>query len=211
MRKPGLLLIILICSCSPSFQKIKSELAQNPASGKYLDVPFIAQQDLYCGPATLAMAANFYGCALSQDEIAQKYFDPDVGGLFTLDMIAAAKELGFEVEHGSGAWEQLKKDIDRGEPVIVFWNYLPEPLPGRHFAVAIGYFSDKDREWLVVHSGKKQNQVMARKKFEDFWRIEDRWMMTIKPGPNACKWRSAKQISQSQKPPLVCSCRSLEG
>ena len=40
------------------------------AADDILDVPFIAQKPNYCGPAALAMLANYYGHPVSQDEIA---------------------------------------------------------------------------------------------------------------------------------------------
>jgi len=178
-RKWLFAIAVLACSCTPPLDKIKSELASNPTSGHYLQVPFISQQELYCGPASLAMVANYYGVKVSQDEIAARYFQAEAGGLFTVDMIAAAKELGFKPEHGPGNWEQITNRLRNGNPVIVFFSLTVEPFPTRHFAVAIGYLDSANRQYLILHSGSKPDQVIPRPKFERMWSQEDSWMMTF--------------------------------
>jgi|YelNatPaOPRAMG01_1025707.scaffolds.fasta_scaffold203612_2 ABC-type bacteriocin/lantibiotic exporter with double-glycine peptidase domain len=196
MKKISIAFILLFFSCAPSVNKIKSELAQNPLQGKYLQVKFIPQKELYCGPASLAMLLNYYGCELTQDEIAERYFIAELGGMLNLDLIVAAKELGFEVEHGKGDWESLTRKIDSGDPVIVFWNYSIEPVPLRHFALAVGYFQSNDKEWLILHSGEKPDRIMSRAQFERLWAQEGNWMMSVKPSEQICKWRFEKENLQ---------------
>jgi ABC-type bacteriocin/lantibiotic exporter with double-glycine peptidase domain len=190
MRTWPLIIALLISSCAPSLHTIQSRIAREPARGRLLSVPFIAQEEFYCGPASLAMAINYYGCSITQDEIAARYFKNEVGGLFTVDMIAAARDLGFEPGQGAGTWEMLKQAISEGDPVIVFWNWAAEPLPLRHFAVVVGYYSTGQKDWVIVHSGSHQNLVISRGRFERLWFWEDNWMMTIEPGLEACKWQS---------------------
>jgi len=190
MKNWAVIFAFAIFSCAPPLDKIQSRVSRNPGAGRYLSVPFIAQEEFYCGPASLAMAVDYYGCSISQDEIASRYFKAEVGGLFTVDMIAAARDLGFEVGQGAGTWDLLKQSISEGDPVIIFWNWTAEPLPLRHFAVAVGYYSPGPKDWVIVHSGSHQNQVMSRKQFERLWFWEDNWMMTIKPGSQPCSWKS---------------------
>lgn len=182
--------LFLFCGCVPSADKLKSEIKQNPAQGRYLEVAFIPQKTHYCGPASLAMLLNYYGCNLTQEEIAQRYFLLKLGGFLNLDLIVASKELGFEVEHGPSTWDDLREKIKQGDPVLVFWNYAPEPLPFRHFALVIGYFQKGTKEWVIVHSGKKAEQVMNRWEFERLWKQEGNWMMTVKPGKEICQWKT---------------------
>ena len=39
-----------------------------------------------CGPAALAMLANYYGHPVSQDEIAGAIYLPDIGGTLTSEL-----------------------------------------------------------------------------------------------------------------------------
>ena len=56
------------------------------AADDVLNVPFIAQKPNYCGPAALAMLANYYGHPVSQDEIAGAIYLPDIGGTLTSEL-----------------------------------------------------------------------------------------------------------------------------
>ena len=185
------LLGLLFCACAPSISKIKSELAQrgadnNVCEGKYLEAPFIAQKEFSCGPASLAMVLNYYGCLISQEEIAKNFSSDQLLGSFSLDLIAEAKALGFSVEFGAGNLEKIKQSLEQNKPAIVFWNYLLEPLPARHFAVVVGYFETHNQTYLIIHSGAKPNQVFSQKNFLKLWARENNWMMTIKPDNPTC-------------------------
>jgi ABC-type bacteriocin/lantibiotic exporter with double-glycine peptidase domain len=193
MRKAVLALALFVCACAPSLEKVSSDIKRDQSSGRLLKVAFIGQKESFCGPATLAMLLNYNGCSLTQDRIGEKYFSGAFAGLFTVDMIAAAKEYGFEVEQGPGDFDALKRAIDAGSPAIVLWNNLPEPLPAGHFALAVGYYHSKDGDWLVLHSGQKENLLMRRDQFEKLWKRENNWMMTVKPGPTICPSKRAAQ------------------
>jgi len=179
-------LTIFLFSCAPNFSQIKSELVQGNGQGKYLEVPFIAQEEFLCGPASLAMVLNYYGCSISQEEIAQNFSSDQLLGSFTLDLIAEAKALGFSVNFGAGNLERIKQSLENNQPIIVFWNYLLEPLPARHFAVVIGYYQDHNHNWIIVHSGDKPHQILSQEKFLKLWERENYWMMTIKPDNPIC-------------------------
>ncbi len=181
---PLLIIFFSFLSCAPSVEKIQAELKIHPEWGKYLQVKFIPSKDFLCGASSLAMLFSYYGKKVSVEEIAEKYFSARAGGLFTVDLIACAREYGFEPKAESGGWEKLKKALDEEKPVIVFYNQLPEPLPARHFALVVGYYQKDGNIWLILHSGKKPNQLISKKKLERMWKRTDFWMMTIQPSSN---------------------------
>ena len=106
-----------------------------------------------------------------------------VAGVFTLDLLIAATEAGMEARWLSGRLADLKKEIERGRPAIVFLNLLPNPLPARHFAVAVGHLHHQGRHYLVLHSGPDPYLMVPEKKFKRQWKRTGNMMMTIKPKP----------------------------
>ena len=54
------LAVALLCSFALGVYVVR-------AGNTVLNVPFIAQKPNYCGPAALAMLANYYGHAVTQD------------------------------------------------------------------------------------------------------------------------------------------------
>ena len=84
----ALLLALLLAGCVS---------LQPHATRPALDVPFIAQQPNYCGPAALAMLANFYGHPVTQDEIARSIYLPGIRGTLTSDLVAYAQQFNLWV------------------------------------------------------------------------------------------------------------------
>jgi len=183
MKKPFAfslwLWLFFLFSCAPSWEKIQPELKAHPEQGKYLEVKFIPSPDFLCGASSLAMLFSYYGKEVTLEEIAEKYFSPQAGGMFTLDLIACAREYGFEPKPEPGNLKKLKQALNQNKPVIVFFNYLPEPFPARHFALVVGYYQKDDKCWLILHSGRTQNQLLPCPKFTRLWKRTNYWMMSI--------------------------------
>ena len=158
-------------------------IAENPEAGKLIEVPFIAQERDQCGPASLAMILGHHGIEADPNEIYKKFETKAVAGVFTLDLLIAATEAGVKARWVEGEIEDLNKEIDQARPVIVFLNLLPNPLPARHFAVALGYIHHRGRDHIVIHSGPDPYLMVPEKKFKRQWKRTGNLMMTIKPEP----------------------------
>ncbi len=151
-----------------------------PARAHFLsEVPFFAQEDHYCGPAALASVLNFYGKELSQEEIAGSIYIPQVKGTLNLDLLLYARKQGFEAESLNCDLERLKKELAGGHPLIVFLNLGWSFYPIRHYAVVVGY--DDTQQVIVIHSGRRKNQLISYKKFQKAWKKTGYWCLLILP------------------------------
>lgn len=174
-------LLIFFTACSPkSLSRVKANIELNPARAHFLsDIPFFPQKDHYCGPAALASILNFYGKKLSQEEIADSIYLPQLKGTLSLDLLLYAREQGFEAEILKCDLERLKKEISQSHPLIVFLNLGWRFYPIRHYAVVVGY--DDIQRAIIVHSGKRRNQLISYKRFLKAWKKMGYWCLLILP------------------------------
>jgi hypothetical protein len=174
-------LLIFLTACSPkSLSRVEDNAELEPARAHFLsEVPFFAQEDHYCGPAALASVLDFYGKELSQEEIAESIYIPQVKGTLNLDLLLYARKQGFEAEILNCDLERLKQEISGGHPLIVFLNLGGSLYPIRHYAVVVGY--DDTQQVIVIHSGKRKNQLISYKKFQNAWKKTGYWCLLILP------------------------------
>ena len=151
-------------------------------AGKPLEVPFIAQQPGYCGPAALAMLANFYGQPVSQAAIANAIYLPDIHGTLTADLADYAKHFNLWTRQYRGTTTDIRQKLAAGVPVIVlgkFGNKL-------HFFVVLGF--DEFADTVLVHSDKRAGLVMPQEQFWRVWDRADRWTLLVCP-PGKATWK----------------------
>jgi predicted double-glycine peptidase len=141
------------------------------------NVPFYPQERYHCGPASLAGILNFWGVPVSPEEIAAEIYSRSAGGTFTLDMILYPGKRGLKSTQYEGSFEDVKKKIDAGYPLIVmidegFWIYKKN-----HFMIVLGYRENG----VVVNSGKYQNKFMLLSDFLKSWKRTRYWTLLITP------------------------------
>jgi len=182
------LLAIFVLNTFPPHQTKAGDLDpvalvnENPDSGKILtDVPFIEQKRYDCGPASVAMVLQYHGVDADADRIAKRFESEHVAGTFTVDLLIAASDAGLEAHWIEGDMEKLKHEIDSGRPPVVFLNLAINPLPMRHFAVAVGYVSHKGKDYIVLHSGYDRFLPVPERKFKRQWKRTGKMMMTVEP------------------------------
>lgn len=143
-----------------------------------LDVPFIKQEVAQCGPATLAMVLNYHGNPVVLDIVAEKVFKKKYQGTLPADLIWAArteKMLAFQIK----GLKALLRELDSGNPVIVFENLGLKIFPQWHFAVVVGY--DLLSKTLILHSGPKPFKIEKMAEFELSWSLADYWGLVVLP------------------------------
>lgn len=142
------------------------------------NVPFYTQKKNYCGPATLAMAMNHRGRMITVDELAGEMMTPE--GTFQTDMIAASRRKGMmAVEVNS--LNSLMKEVEKGNPVIVFQNLALEKLPRWHYALVTGY--DLKKKEVILHSGNDKKQRTNIGIFDYTWSLGKYWgLVILNPG-----------------------------
>ncbi len=150
-------------------------------SGKriILPVPFNPQEDYYCGPSSLASVMQFYGRNISQHEIAKEVFKRDLGGSIALDLMLFARKMGFRGEIIEGDMEIIKSKIESGQPLIVLldigWFFYSRP----HFAVVVGY--DSEKNMIIVNSGRNREQEYEREEFIRIWKKMGNLILLVAP------------------------------
>lgn len=168
--KTFVLLCLLLQACSGLPLK---EYAETIAPRRQLDVPFIAQQQFYCGPAALAEVAQYYGIDANQNELAKRLFIPGKKGSLAVEMQAASRRLGLLPYPLAKDFHALLREISSGNPVLVFQNLSFSWWPQWHYALAVGY--DLDSEELILHSGSHAYYRMPFSTFIATWDRTDNW------------------------------------
>ena len=140
-------------------------------------VPFFAQEDFQCGPASLAGVLNFHGQKTTPQELAAEVFRPDIRGSLGLDMALAARKRGLQAKFYEGSPADLAHNLDKGLPLVLLLDLGLGPVQALHFAVATGY----GPEGVTLNSGRNQGQVMAWPAFLGQWNKTGRWTLWIEP------------------------------
>jgi len=103
-----------------------------------LDVPFVLQKEWCCSEASASMVLRYYGHDLSQDQINEMGYDRFENMLPLLAKYVNCK-------YAFLTTEDLKREIDEGDPVII--RILPPPGSFLHTIVVVGY----DNKNIYVH------------------------------------------------------------
>lgn len=140
------------------------------------NVPFFPQEDYQCGPASLASVLNYRGVPVSPGEIANAIYSRSARGTLNIDMVIYARSKGLEAEQYRGGWDDLRKKIDAGSPVVVLVDYGFSVFQSNHFMVVIGYGEDS----VVAHSGKHEKKIIPREEFMKSWEKTKYWTLVIR-------------------------------
>ncbi len=151
-----------------------------PARIELTRVPFYPQEDLYCGPAALAMAVSAAGVAVTPEELIDQVYLPGRKGSLQVEMLAAARRRGLVAYELAPHVADLLRELAAGTPAIVLENYGPfKWFPLWHYSVVVGY--DLDRLEVIRRSGKRPRLPTPLPVFEKIWREEDYWAMVVLP------------------------------
>ncbi len=160
------LVLLSACSTVPT-------LTSDVESRALIDVPFVAQQDFYCGPAALSSIAAYRGIASSQEDIARQSFIPGRKGSLTIEVQAAARRQGLLPYPLAGGINALLDELAAGNPVMVLQNLGLSWWPKWHYAVATGY--DLTEQVIYLHSGSRARYSTTLGNFLATWQRADSW------------------------------------
>lgn len=178
----GSLLLLLITGCASTPQ---SRLLLDSPPDKIRqqvnldDVPFFPQRDYQCGPAALATVMNHSGVAITPEMIAERVYVPARKGSLQLEMIAATRSEGLVSYRLEPTMQALLKEINGGNPVLVFQNLSFQFIPQWHYAVVIGY--DFNQQELILRSGDYRQYRMGFETFERTWQRAEHWAYVMLP------------------------------
>ncbi len=181
----GFLLVasVLIGGCAGLLPQSYALREQPPAGlplrAELRAVPFHAQEEYYCGPASLAMALNAAGVPATPERLADQVYLPGLKGSLQIEMLVAARRNGLVAYRLEPKLADVLREVAAGTPVIVLENYGFRVWPKWHYAVVVGY--DLETGELIRRSGLTARQTMPFHVFEYVWKDEDHWAMVAVP------------------------------
>ena len=150
-----------------------------PGAHELTEVPFFAQSDYQCGPASLAMVMVAAGVKTTPDELVPEVYLPERKGSLQVEMLAAPRRHGLVSYQLAPSYADLIRELAAGTPVIILQNLGIKE--GWHYAVAVGY--DWDNGMLQLRSGLNERQELPFAMNEMAWRRSGYWaMVAVPPG-----------------------------
>jgi ABC-type bacteriocin/lantibiotic exporter with double-glycine peptidase domain len=143
---------------------------------KIENLPFYPQESYQCGPAALSGVLNYWGVAVTPDEVAGNIFSSSARGTLTIDMVLYAQQKGLSVEQFKGSLDNLRQNIDAGFPVIVLVDNGGAFYQLNHFMVVIGY----NKYGILANSGKDKEKFIPEKDFLKSWEKTNFWTLLIR-------------------------------
>lgn len=142
-------------------------------------VPFFPQEDYECGPAALAMVAGAAGIEVRPEALVEQVYLPGRKGSLQQEMLAASRRQGLLAYPLRPSVEAVMREVVAGHPVLVFENLAFSFYPVWHYAVVIGF--DRERNVLLLHSGRTERMEMSLFAFERTWARAGYWAMVALP------------------------------
>jgi len=173
------LLIVTLAGCASTPRLAETTQDRLPRQLLLDNVPFHAQRDYQCGPASLAMVLNDGGVDVEVDTLIPQVFLPGRDGSVQPEMLATVRRHGRIPFMIDGHLDALLIELAAGHPVVVMQNLSLPAWPMWHYAVAIGF--DLDRNELILHSGEEPRRVESFRRFDATWARSDRWAFVALP------------------------------
>jgi tetratricopeptide (TPR) repeat protein len=184
-----------------------------PPSAELREVPFHAQDEFQCGPASLAMALNAAGVDATPEALVGQVYLPARKGSLQIEMLAAARRHGLVAYPLEPRLTDVLREVAAGTPVITLENYGFKVLPRWHYAVVVGY--DLAAGELVRRSGLTPRQTMPFHVFEYVWKGDGHWAMVAVPPDRlpatASESRYAQAVAALEKTGQVKQARTAYG
>lgn len=181
VAQAGLLLVLCLvsCSCASAPSVHGAEDASHVHRIYVPGVPFYPQEAYQCGPASLAAVLNYWGKAVTPEEIAAAIYSPRLKGTLSLDMWQYARAQDLEADMRNGSLEDLRGHLEQHIPVIAFLNLGYRWLPVGHFVVVVGL--DPDAHSVITYSGTEQDSRISYDRFLDAWQKTKFWALVVRP------------------------------
>ena len=182
-RIGALLALALLTGCAalvPQSEALRESPPAGIAARTELDqVPFFPQVEFECGPAALATVLAAGGVAVTPDDLISQVYIPERKGSLQVEMLAAARRHGRVSYQLAPRFEDLLREVNAGNPVVVLQNLGVGPVERWHYAVVVGY-DMRERE-LALRSGETRRRVLPFPVHEFVWRKSDYWAMVAVP------------------------------
>ncbi|MBU2917150.1 PA2778 family cysteine peptidase [Psychrosphaera sp. F3M07] len=174
------LLLLTACTTTPQ----TTGLLQNPNSVNnnvhvIANVPFMPQQQFYCGPTTISEVANFYNVDTSPETLAPNLFIPGREGSLQIEMVSAVRQLGLVAYTKKGSLQEILSLVEQNVPIIVLQNNGLSWYPQWHYSVVVGY--DLTNQNIKLHTGLDEYKSIPLTLFERTWSRANFWYLAPMP------------------------------
>lgn len=173
------LCLLLLAGCAATPRLAPATEQALPRQVMIEDVPFHAQSDYQCGPASLAMVLNYADVEIPMETLIPQVYLPGREGSVQPEMLATARRHGRIPYVLNDSFDSLLSEIAAGHPVVVMQNLSLPAWPMWHYAVVIGY--DLDSEEMILHSGEEAQRIEAFNRFDATWARSGRWAFVALP------------------------------
>lgn len=167
------------CAAIPTLDL--DRLDQLPPAVELESVPFHAQLDDHCGPASLLTVLEASGVEPGFEAVSARVYVPDLGGSLQAEMLAAARAFGRIPYRLAPDPVDVFTELAAGRPVLILQNLGVESLPFWHYAVVIGF--DRESNRVILRSGDEYRLVSPAGRWLRQWHRAGRWaVVLLQPG-----------------------------
>ncbi len=178
-RLPAACLLLVAASGCTTVRLREADAVQERL--ELADVPFFAQTEHQCGPASLAMTLGASGLDVAPEVLSHEVYTPGLKGSLQAELQAAARRHGRLPYTLAPTLPALVRELEAGRPVLVLQNFGLSRAPLWHYAVVIGYQRASDR--FVLRTGTTRRELLAAARFDGTWRRGGSWaMVVLRPG-----------------------------
>lgn len=171
-------LLLTGCATPPQSAELQRTWpAQLPQQVLLDRVPFHPQEDLLCGPATLAMVAQAAGFRVTPEQLTPQVYLPGRQGALQTEMLAATRRQGLVAYPLAPDLQTVLTEVASGHPVLVLQNLSLPIKPMWHYAVVVGY--DRAEKQVLLHSGTTARLAVPMSTFENTWARSSRWAVRV--------------------------------
>ena len=180
----GVFFCAVLAGCAtPQVSQLRGDALQTAMApvADNAQVPFFAQKEYECGPASLAMVMTAAGVPVSPEALVEQVYLPARKGSLQVEMLAATRQRGLFAFTLQPSVRALLQEVAAGHPVLVLQNLSLPLVPVWHYAVVIGY--NLERNTITLHSGETERLEMSLFTFERTWARGNHWaMLALAPG-----------------------------
>lgn len=152
-----------------------------PAQIELHATPFFPQSAYQCGPAALATLLVASGIEATPESLVPEVYLPARRGSLQVELIAATRRRDRLAYRPPPSAAALQREVAAGRPVLVLLNFGVRAWPIWHYAVVIGYDSQR-ANWLL-RSGTTRRATLGARRFDGAWQRADRWsLLALAPG-----------------------------